>query len=70
MSALGAAAEAAMTALVGEAGIAEDSAIMISQLGRATRALRRPAVPSGALFGCEPTDHAAALLRLAPETAR
>ncbi len=66
MSALGLAAKAAMTALVGEAGVAEDSAIMISQFERATRILARPAVPSGALFGCEPADHAAALLRFAP----
>lgn len=65
MSALGLAAEAAMTAMVGEAGVAEDSAIMISQFERATLVLERPAVPSGALFGCEPADHAAALLRLA-----
>ncbi len=70
MSALGAAAEAAMAALVGETGVAEDTAIMVSQWERATRILERPAFPSGALFGCEPADHAAALLRLAPQAAQ
>jgi hypothetical protein len=70
MSALGLAAEAAMKSQIGEAGLAEDSAIMISQLERATGILERPAMETGALFGCEPADHAAALLRLAPESAK
>ena len=70
MSALGAAAQTAIEAQVGEAGVAEDSAIMISQFARAARLLERPAFPPGALFGAEPADHAAALLRLAPDAAK
>ena len=70
MSDLRAAAEDSLRALVGEAGLAEDYAIMISQLQRASRALSEPATAEGALFGREPADHAATLLRLAPEAAK
>jgi len=70
MKALGTAAEAALQALVGPAGVAEDAAIMISQLERAARVLTRPEIAEGALFGREPADHAAALARLAPEAAK
>jgi hypothetical protein len=65
-----AAAEAMLQALIGEAGLGEDAAILVSQFQRAARALDRPAVAEGALFGAEPADHAATLLRLAPVSAR
>ena len=70
MSELGAAASAAMAALVGESGIADDAPILIAQLDRAVQSLEVGNLPQGALFGLEPSSHAAALLVLAPERAR
>jgi hypothetical protein len=64
---LEAAAVAAMQELVGEAGVTEDAGIMAAQIERATRILARPPVAFGALWEKEPSSHAAALLRLAPE---
>ena len=64
---LEAAAVAAMQALVGEAGVKEDAGIMAAQIERATRILARPPIAFGALWDKEPSSHAAALLRLAPE---
>ena len=70
MSELGASALAAMTALVGESGVQDDSAIMAAQLQRAVRILDAPKISEAALFALEPSSHAAALLRLAPKDAR
>ncbi len=70
MSELGAAALATMTAQVGERGVEEDAAIMAAQLQRALRILSAPEIGEAALFALEPSSHAAALLRLAPQEQR
>jgi len=70
MSELGAAALAAMKAMVGERGVEEDAAIMAAQLQRAVRILSAPEMGDASLFALEPSSHAAALLRLAPQDQR
>lgn len=64
------AADSMLRALVGDEGATQDAAIIVSQWRRAAHALQHPATAEGALFGGEPADHPAALLRLAPESAR
>ena len=65
-SSIPSAAAATLEALVGAAGMAEDSEIMAAQMRRAVSILSVPAAPSGSLFEREPSSHLSALSRLAP----